>query len=126
MNYLSLNKNRWEVSPRTSSQFCSQAFKTAGSLFEVIDANTSDVIVPYNAEAEEIINRLKDLHGNKSQLLRKAQRYTVSIYSGTERKLSENNALRILKCGAVVLEHGRYNDELGVDIDNAEKEVLIF
>lgn len=126
VNYLSFNTNRYDVSPKTSSKFESQAFKTAGKLFKVIDENTRDVIVPYNKEAEEIVSRLENDHENISLLLRKAQKYTVSIYIGTERKLYENNALRDISCGAVILDKAHYNDEVGIDIEGAEKELLIF
>ena len=92
----------------------------------MIDENTRDVIVPYNKEAEEIVSRLENDHENISLLLRKAQKYTVSIYIGTERKLYENNALRDISCGAVILDKAHYNDEVGIDIEGAEKELLIF
>ncbi|MBO6308168.1 MAG: CRISPR-associated helicase Cas3' [Oribacterium sp.] len=128
VNYLSLNKKRYEMlpDPKTCSKFESQAFKTAGKLFQVIDENTRDVIVPYNEEAEEIISRLENSNENISVLLRKAQKYTVSIYIGTERKLYENNALRDISCGAVILDSSHYNNEFGIDIEGAEKEILIY
>lgn len=128
VNYLSLNKKRYEMlpDPKPCSKFESQAFKTAGKLFQVIDENTRDVIVPYNEEAEEIISRLENSNENISVLLRKAQKYTVSIYIGTERKLYENNALRDISCGAVILDNSHYNNEFGIDIEGAEKEILIF
>ena len=50
----------------------------------------------------------------------------VSIYSGNERKLYENRAIRDLSCGAVVLNKSNYNGEIGIDIDGAEMELLIF
>ena len=128
VNYLSLNTNRYEMlpDPKPCSQFESQAFKTAGKLFKVIDENTRDVIVPYNKEAEEIVSRLENGHENIPLLLRKAQKYTVGVYIGTERKLYENKALRDISCGAVILDRTHYNDEVGIDIEGAEKELLIF
>lgn len=126
LNYLSLNKNRYDVSPKTSSKRESQAFKTAGTLFRVIDNNTQDVIVPYNDEAEALIMRLERPFENTALLLRKAQKYMVSIYSGTERKLYEKNALHKLESGAVVLDKAYYSDEYGVDIEGACEELLIF
>jgi len=128
VNYLSLNTKRYEMlpDPKKCSQFESQAFKTAGKLFKVIDENTRDVIVPYNNEAEEIISRLENKHENISLLLRKAQKYTVSIYIGTERKLYENNSLRDISCGAAILDRSHYNSEVGIDIEGAEKELLVF
>ena len=128
VNYLSLNKNRIEMlkNPPKYQLFESQAFKTAGKLFKVIDENTQDVIVPYNVEAKEIIRRLEDPHEDISALLRRAQKYMVSVYNGTERKLYNNHSLRPLDCGAVVLNESNYNDEIGIDIDGAEQELLIF
>ena len=84
------------------------------------------MIVPYNKEAEEIISRLENKHENISLLLRKAQKYTVSIYIGTERKLYENNSLRDISCGAAILDRSHYNSEVGIDIEGAEKELLVF
>lgn len=128
LNLLSLNKNRYETlpTPKTCSPFESQALKTAGTLFKVIDNNTQDVIVPYNDEAKTIIVMLESSCGNTVDLLRKAQKYTISIYSGMNSKLNENNAVRVLENGVVILEKSFYNDEFGVDTDESEKEILIY
>lgn len=129
VNLLSLNRKRFEMlpDPKTCGKFESQALKTAGKLFKVIDENTQDVIVPFNDDAERIIHRLEDKdEKNISRYLRQAQKYMVSIYNGTERKLYENRALRELPCGVVILDKSHYNDEYGIDIDGTENELLIF
>lgn len=126
VDLLSLNKNRYEISPMTSSPYCSQAFKTAGDLFEVIDSHTIDVIVPYNDEAKKLISRLEKPDENYRILLRKTQKFTVSIYSQTQKKLVENHALRLLECGAVILDRTYYDDIVGVKLEGAEKEIFIF
>lgn len=126
VNFLSMNTKCYESSPKTSSPFESQAFKTAGKLFKVIDENTRDVIVPYNEEAEKIIRELENSHEDISLLLRQAQKYMVSVYSGKERRLYKNHAIRDLSCGAAVLNRENYNDEVGIDIDGAEMELLVF
>lgn len=127
LNYLSLNKNRYEALPgKTCSKFESQAFKTAGSLFRVIDDNTQGVIVPYNEEAMELISKLELGTENTSALLRKAQKFTVNVYSGTERSLYENNALRVIPCGVVILDKAYYKQDIGIQIAGVEKELLIF
>ena len=61
-----------------------------------------------------------------SELLRKAQKYTVSIYNGTEHRLYENNALCEIANGVITLDKAHYNDEFGIDINGAENELLIF
>lgn len=101
----------------------SQAFKTAGELFSVIDSNTKDIIVPYNKQAEWLISRLESQISpiEARELLRKAQKYTVSIYAGTEKALSEKGALHLN-----TLDKRFYNNEFGVDLEGAEQEVLLY
>ncbi len=128
LGLLSLNTDRYNVRKKLENKYCGQAFKTAGALFEVIDSRTVDVIVPYNEEARAIIDRLNsDIKPDETiELLRKSQKYTVGIYSGTNIKLSENNALRILKCGAAALNKEFHSMELGVVTDGTMQEILIF
>lgn len=58
-----------------------QAFKHAGDLFEVIEKQTIDLIVPYK-EAGEMIERLKNSYdpGEIKGLLKRLQRYTVNLF----------------------------------------------
>lgn len=125
MNLISLNKKRREINENTPV-YCSQAFKTAGQAFEVIDSRTIDVIVPYDAKAKSLISRLETENKEIRQLLRETQKYTVGIYNYMKEKLSENHALRVLKCGAIVLEKSYYDDFKGVIIEGAEQELLIY
>lgn len=128
LNYLALNNKRYEMlpNPKTCSPLESQAFKTAGSLFKFIDNNTRDVIVPYNNEAKKLINELESGKCNITNTLRKVQKYMVSVYNGMEKKLYESHAIRDLPIGAVILDSTYYNDEYGVDLEESEKEVVIF
>ena len=123
---LSLDKDRYDISPKTSGRFSSQAFKTAGTLFEVIDSRTADVIVPYNDDAEKLIDSLRNGTADIGKALRTAQKYMVGIYSNAERKLGENNGIYRLECGAVILEKTFYDDVFGVKLEGAEQENLIF
>ena len=131
LNLLSLNKERFNMSgiPKNSSPLLWQAFKTAGTLFQVIESNTQDIIVPYNDEARNIIEELdKEFlsSGRCNGLLRRAQKFSVSVYEGYNRKLSENNALRQLKSGAFALEERFYDKDCGVIIEGAEHEILLY
>ncbi|MBR0484533.1 MAG: CRISPR-associated helicase/endonuclease Cas3, partial [Oscillospiraceae bacterium] len=129
MELLSLNKKRYQQSKMLKTEkFTCQAFKTAGSLFEVIDTHTQNVIVPYNNDAKKIIEELdKEISPEQCrELLRKSQRYIVGIYKDKSKKLYENHALRPLLCGAEALESGFYDAECGIIIENAEQELLIF
>lgn len=122
LKLLSTNQDRWMVKEETYN-IISQAFKTAGDLFEVIDSKTKSVIVPYNEQAEEIIAELEsDISPHEaSELLRKAQKYTVNIYAGTECILNENGALHLN-----ILDKRFYNKEFGVTLEGTEQEVLIY
>ncbi len=126
LDLLSLDKIRYDASKKTTSRYCSQAFATAGRMFEVIDSRTIDVIVPYDGKAEEIIQQLSSAQGNYTLLLRQAQKYTVGIYSSTRYKLEQGNALRMLPCGAVILDKHYYDDVIGVNLECNEREILVY
>lgn len=127
LELLSLNKNKWEVRKETEP-ILSQAFKTAGSLFEVIESHTESVIVPYDKKAEQLIEELEHELTPKeiSQILRKVQKYTVSVYMGTKKALEEQNAIHITKNDIIVLDKRYYNSEFGVTTEGAEQEILIY
>lgn len=96
LDLLSLNK---AFSQGKGDWKSSQAFKTAGDNFKMIDNNTIAVIVPYNEEAMRII---EELNGETTisqalELQRKAQQYTVNVYDYTFKKLAENDALNEIK-----------------------------
>ncbi len=132
LNLISLNKDWYnkilneEDYKEGINKYHAQAFKTAGEHFEVIAQNTIDVIVPYNSEATEIIDKLNsDIQFDKiKELLRKSQKYTVSIYNQTHMKLIENEAIYILKCGAIALKEENYDCKLGVIISDSQMESL--
>ncbi len=129
LSLLSLNKDRYNMmQSRSHSPYTVQAFKTAGSAFQVIDSNTADIIVPYNEDAESLIRMLDEENDPKSwtDMIRKAQKYSVSVYQATGRKLAENHAVRLLKSGVLALDKEFYDSDLGVITENAVRDVLIF
>ena len=125
LNLLSLNSDRYEMSSKTESPLSAQAFKTAGRLFEVIDSNTVNVIVPYNDEAETIIESL-DTDSYDPIIYRKVQKYMIGIYTGINKRLIEDHALRPLRSGAFSLEKEYYDKDTGLKTEGAMREVLIF
>ncbi|MDE7400256.1 MAG: CRISPR-associated helicase Cas3' [Oscillospiraceae bacterium] len=128
LDLLSKNKRRSEMC-KSDLRYRSQAFATAGKLFKVIDENTRDVIVPYNSEAEEIILDLNsDITAQEAvQLLRKAQKYSVSIYSSAFDDMLEKRQIHMMKFGGVfALDRSCFNEELGIDNESAYHEVLIY
>lgn len=127
LDLLSLNKNNWELGKKTD-RCLSQAFKTAGQLFKVIDSNTENVLVPYNDEAEKLISELDSELTPKeaAAVLRKAQKYSVSVYMATKQALISEGAVDLNKNGVLVLNKRFYNSEYGVTTEGAEMEILIF
>lgn len=105
-----------------------QAFKTAGNEFQVIDQNTTGIIVPYG-EGEELITLI---NGDCSlselkQYLKRAQQFSVNLFEQDRRKLEENGALIGLKNNAVIaLRKEFYEDDVGVTFDNASMEFCNF
>ena len=124
---LSLNTNHYKMSGLPKDrQFSVQAFKSAGSLFEVIDSRTQDILVPWNDEAKALISELEcdQTPDRYCELLRKAQKYTVGVYN--IRKLDEVGAVRRLACGVSVLDGRFYDADCGVVTEGAEQELLVF
>lgn len=104
--------------------FLNQAFKTAGKLFKVFDENTTEVIVPYNAESREVI---ADLFSRRAacddrflkNCIEKAKPYTVRIFEYQNRKLREYGMLSSEDHGRfTVLNEQCYHTETGLTIEN--------
>lgn len=132
LNLLSHNSERINGNRNPHLQFCGQAFRTAGRLFQVIDSDTTNVIVPYNEEAEELILRLgsEDNPAEAVKLLRKAQKYAVSLYAGAKQKLDGEAAITSLACGrsgrctVQILDKRFYHPDFGVTTEGSVHEVL--
>jgi CRISPR-associated endonuclease/helicase Cas3 len=105
-----------------SKRILHQAFKSAGKYFEVIDAPTQGIIVPYKGfgktegEAERLIGELAAVTDLKAEraLLKKAQRYSVNIFPYVRRKLDAEKALIEIKPGIWALDEQYYSSDAGV------------
>ncbi len=101
-----------------------QAFKTAGNNFQVIDQNTTGVIVPYG-DGKTLITLI---NGNCSlselkQYLKRAQQFSVNLFETDKRKLKEMGGLIGLKGGAILaLREEFYKEDVGVTFDHAPME----
>ena len=101
-----------------------QSFKSAGRVFQAIDAPTHAVIVPYG-EGAELIAKLcgewdpKEMH----RILQKAQRYSVNVFPNVWDKLQKENALHetIEGAGIYYLDERYYNDEFGLSLDETSE-----
>lgn len=105
-----------------------QGFKTAGKDFQVIDQNTTGVIVPYE-EGEELIALINGQCslGELKQYLKKAQQFSVNIYETDKRKLEQMGGLIGLKDNAIIaLRKEFYTEDAGVTFENAPMEFCNF
>lgn len=120
LRLLSTNSNNVKraeaIPPRLREH--AQAFRTAGKKFQVIAEQTTDILVPYGAGEKLILDLNGELYGNAfPKLLRKAQQYLVSVYSGTLKALEAKDALIQLESGVLALKSGYYSLEKGVCAD---------
>ena len=101
-----------------------QSFKSAGRIFQVIDAPTHAVIVPYG-EGVKLIAKLCGEWNPKEmyRTLQKAQRYSVNVFPNVWGKLQKENALHetIEGSGIYYLKERHYNDEFGLSLDETSE-----
>ncbi|PRR82652.1 CRISPR-associated helicase/endonuclease Cas3 [Clostridium vincentii] len=105
-----------------------QAFKTAGNEFQVIDQNTTGIIVPYG-EGEELITLINGdcSLGQLKQYLKRSQQFSVNLFEQDKRKLEEMGAFIGLKNNTVIaLRKEFYGDDVGVTFDNSPMEFCNF
>lgn len=123
LSLLSLNEYCTEAPP----YYFRQAFRLAGSLFQVFEEDTTDVIVPYGSGTELI----RDLNGEQAEhdpvylkeLLEKAKPYSISLYNYQIDRLNREHALIPLQGGALGLsEH--YSEQTGFSIGESNLNFL--
>ena len=111
-----------EKNNKKSKQFplLMQSFKSAGRVFQAIDAPTHAVIVPYGEGAELIAKLCGEWNPQEMyHTLQKAQRYSVNVFPKVWDKLQKENALHeiIEGSGIYYLKERHYNDEFGLSLD---------
>jgi CRISPR-associated endonuclease/helicase Cas3 len=105
-----------------------QSFQTANNAFALI-ANTQGIVVPYSAEGRDIINQLAasfDLQ-REWQLLRKAQRFTLSVYASQFKRLTNKGAVYEVRpsLGVYCLHSEFYDSAFGLREEAGPLEDLI-
>ncbi|WP_335870282.1 CRISPR-associated helicase Cas3' [Bacillus sp. 2205SS5-2] len=94
------------------------SLKTAANHFEVIDSPASSVIVPYG-DGEDII---ADLNENLSieifsEVMKKAQQYTIGVYAHELNQLSKNGDIISLRDGQfLILRENAYDLHYGLNV----------
>ena len=95
------------------------SFKSAGRAFQVIDAPTRAVIVPYG-EGKALIAKLCGEYEPKAfyGYLNQAQRFSVNVFPNVWEKLIESNAIHeIADTGVYYLNERHYSEEYGLAAD---------
>ncbi|MTI95229.1 MAG: CRISPR-associated helicase Cas3' [Firmicutes bacterium] len=92
-------------------------FQTAARDFRLIESNTVSVIVPFNNQADRLINAAKYTPYPLS-LARKLQAFTLSIYEHEYKKLLKNSSLQTVNDTFVILKdlEGNYNKKTGLTV----------
>ena len=97
-----------------------QSFRSAAGEFHVIDSPTRGVIVPYK-EGDEIIKDLCSAPGleKQSKALKRAQRYSVSLFTHQFNELVEAGAIQEVQPGAGIyhLDEQYYDKEFGWSVE---------
>ena len=107
-----------------------QAFKLAGDLFQVIDKDTADAVVPYG-EGAELIAELSSKGGQISgkylrNWLERVRPYTVSLYAYERNSLENSGGLYALTdAGILVLQPGNYDKDFGVTLEGKPEDYFL-
>ncbi|MFC5590791.1 CRISPR-associated helicase Cas3' [Sporosarcina soli] len=109
-----------DVIPRDHPKtFMSSMYKTLESHFEVIEAPTTAILVPYG-EGKELINNLNEDIRDYDKLndyLKKAQQYSVNVYRHTLQALaSEGLIVSLYNDSIYALKDSGYHDEYGLEM----------
>lgn len=104
-----------------------QAFKTAGSLFSVIDQESQTVIVPYGESGQNLIAKMcaeentYDLDSRR-MLLEDAKQYVISIPKYLVSIINEKGGIKTIWEGSVLLlDNEYYNSNFGLNKDGGEE-----
>jgi CRISPR-associated endonuclease/helicase Cas3 len=109
-----------DLGPENGTLLLRQSFMAAGSNFQAIDAPTEGIVVPFGTEGARLIDQLLDSdHDPRRQheLVRRAQRYTVSVYPDTIRKLKEARAIKEISATArihLLVDDRYYSPRMGL------------
>jgi len=93
---------------------------TAGNIFQVIDAPTQAVIVPYK-KGKEIIAELCAAYDPAKDyaLLKRSQQYSVNVFPNVWKKLKEKGAVQAIQPNLDIycLYERYYSEDFGVSTD---------
>ena len=134
LSLLSSNQESVNEAERTKNTSALQlhfphAYSTAAQAFQVIDAPTQGIIVPYDQDGHEGSKIIADLAASYTneevtladqvRLHKQAQQYTVNAFPHVIAKLAQEGALREIQPGEGIyfLDERYYTDDLGVTLE---------
>jgi CRISPR-associated endonuclease/helicase Cas3 len=112
-----LDKNSAVQEFNAGRSSCSFKFKSISKKFKLIEDSTKGIIIPYNEEADKLIERLR--WGERSRsLFRAIQRYSVSLYEGDLKRQHELGTVAKLDSDGEFLVYavGYYDKRCGVPL----------
>ena len=111
-------ENHKRVHGKKPEMHLRQAFLTGAKAFQVIDAPTQGVIVPYSEKGRELILKLYSTTDTRElkEVLKEAQQYSVNIFPWKMQKLFEEKAIRQIQegCDVFVVDVRFYDSNLGL------------
>jgi CRISPR-associated endonuclease/helicase Cas3 len=126
VNSLSVDEYK-RINEKTPEIPLRQAFMSAAKSFEVIETVARGIIVPYDEEGKELISKLCSVQELEKQhkLIRKAQRYSVNVFTNVLNKLQDQQAIYEVQKGSGILhlDERYYSDEFGL-IDMPVKDMV--
>ncbi|MFZ4681596.1 MAG: CRISPR-associated helicase Cas3' [Terrimicrobiaceae bacterium] len=134
LSLLSLNTESLNEANRTQNILAAKllfkhACSTAAQAFQVIDAPTQGIIVPYDQDGHSGSKIIADLAAcytndeitlvDQIRLHKQAQQYTVNAFPHVIKKLADEDALREIQPGEGIyyLDERYYHDDLGVTLE---------
>jgi len=113
--YNLLDMNCLYFKNRPLSEGLPASFRMASENFSVIDKQQTGIIVPYG-EANDLVKKFQKEFkpDEKYRILRKLQKYTVSVYSYKLTKLEENRAIRKINDDFYYLWDAYYDEQIGL------------
>ncbi|MCK5682365.1 CRISPR-associated helicase/endonuclease Cas3, partial [bacterium] len=101
-----------------------QSFKTAGKIFQAIDAPTQAVIVPYGKGRDIIAQLCADPKPAKAyELLKRAQQFSVNVFPNVWQKLQKEQAVHPVQEGEAIycLDERYYSDSFGLSTEEVSR-----
>lgn len=109
------------IPPNQPKTIMKSMYKTLESHFEVIEAPTTGILVPYTCEGRKIIATLNEEINDYNKLneyLKKAQLYSVNVYTHTLHQLVEAKLIYPLYTeGVYALQENGYHEKYGLSLE---------